>query len=74
MTKASVPNRPRSYTGDESLVLWCDRCSRDGVEVARAIAVNDLASGLEVLNRKPRGSNSIETALSQVNWSTERRF
>jgi hypothetical protein len=55
MTKAGVPNRCRSHTGDEGLV-WCgDRGRWDGVEIARAIAVNDHAPGLEVLNKKANG-------------------
>jgi hypothetical protein len=55
MTEASMPNRRRSCTGDEGLVGWGDWGRWDGVEVARAITVNDLSSGLEVLNRKNKG-------------------
>jgi hypothetical protein len=54
MTMASMPNRCKSNSGEESLLQWGNRLRWNGVEVAGATAANDLVPGLEVLNRETK--------------------
>lgn len=65
MTETVVPQRG----GDGEAGMWGGGAGDwwNGVEVAIAIAMKHHTSGSDILNRKPKASNSIEQLLSRVN-------
>lgn len=53
--------------GDGEAGVGGGRCSGDGLEITSTIAAKHHVPGQDILDRKPRASNSIEQLLSLVN-------
>jgi hypothetical protein len=70
MSETTMPKR--GGCGDERGGAgggWLER-----IEVARAIAPGDHVPGLQILHKRPKGSNSIEQLLSMVKRRMEIKF
>jgi hypothetical protein len=67
MTETMMPQRGGGGQGSVRGDMVGGCCCRYGVEVARTIAVKNHVSGPDILNRKPKASNSMEQELSRAN-------